>query len=100
MVVVPVDPEVDEAQDVDQEDRGERFERRQICFVRRLELEHHDRDENRDDAVAERLEPVLRHVGRASVAAVGHASIHPFGWSFRSPSAGRPAVSKHVIASP
>jgi hypothetical protein len=63
VMVVPVDPEVREGQHVGQERRQERPEGFEVRSVRNLQLEHHDRDEDRDHAVAEGLEAPLGHRG-------------------------------------
>jgi len=55
------DPEVHEAQRVGEKHRQHRAQRLEVRAVRHLELEHHDRDENRDDAVAERFETRFTH---------------------------------------
>src|SRR5260221_3172817 len=66
MVVAPVDAEKDEAQHVHQKRRQDRPERLDAGAVRHLQLEHHDRDEDRDHAVAERLESTFAHVSASS----------------------------------
>src|ERR1700752_3853703 len=61
MVVVPVDADVSEAEHVTQEHRQERPNRVQRVAVRRPEFQHHDRDDDGDDAIAERLETAFGH---------------------------------------
>src|SRR5690348_13677140 len=63
-MVVPVDAEVDEAQHVAQKDREHRTQRGERRVVRHVQLEHHDRDEDGDHAIAERFEPIRCHAGR------------------------------------
>ena len=61
VMIVPVDAKVHEAQHVAHEHRDKRRERFQVVAVRDLHLEDHDRDDDRQDPVAKRLEPVLAH---------------------------------------
>ena len=61
VMIVPVDAENHEAQHVGEEHRHDRLQRRPVGAVRHLELQHHDRDEDGDHAVAERLEPPFAH---------------------------------------
>src|SRR5450759_4047207 len=63
MVVVPVDGEVGEAQHVADEHVPQPPQVTELVAVRDREPQHHDRDEDGDDAVAESFEPVLRHAG-------------------------------------
>src|SRR3954471_4611042 len=63
VMIVPVDADVDEAEHVAQEHRDHRYEGREIRSVRYLHLQHHHRDDDRDHAIAERLEPALPHHG-------------------------------------
>src|SRR5450631_1564114 len=61
MMIVPVDAHVDEADHVAQEYRDERHERRQVGAMRRLQLQHHDGDDDRDHAIAECFESPFTH---------------------------------------
>src|SRR5262245_38940165 len=61
VVIVPVDREVDEAQDVAEKHGQQRRECADLASVWRTHFEHHDRDDDGDDAVAECLEPGFSH---------------------------------------
>ena len=61
VMVVPVDADVDEAQHIAQEDRQQRPQVGEGGPVRDLQLEHHDGDDDGDDAVAEGFQPSLPH---------------------------------------
>ena len=61
VMVVPVDADEHEAEHVGQEYRNQRPQGVPRHLVRDVELEHHDRDEDGDNAVAERLETSLCH---------------------------------------
>src|SRR5262245_65298131 len=61
MVIVPVDPEIQKAEQIGTEwhsNFAERFER---TFVRHLKLEHHYRDDDGKDSVTKGLEACLGH---------------------------------------
>ena len=66
-MVVPVDAEKDEAQNIRQEERQDRPERVEIRALRDFQLENHDRDDDRDHAVAERFQPPLGHLVRSII---------------------------------
>jgi hypothetical protein len=61
VMVVPVDAEVHEAQQVGEKRRHDRPQGMNSAPVGHVEFKHHDRDEDRDHAVAECLEPALGH---------------------------------------
>jgi hypothetical protein len=69
MVVVPVDPQEHEAQHVAEEHGQERLQGSEVGTVRDLQLQHHDRDENRDHAIAEGLQARLAHEKTATTGA-------------------------------
>ena len=56
VMVVPINADVDETQDVAEEDGQERFQRGEVRFVRDFQLQHHDGDDDGEDAVAEGFE--------------------------------------------
>lgn len=65
MMVIPVDPDMDEAENVADEDRPERKKIPQAVSMRRVEFQDHDCDEDGDDAVTEGFEPVFSHGKKA-----------------------------------
>src|SRR2546428_11365688 len=61
MVVAPIDPEKHEAEHVAQKRRDQRLQRRPVGSVWHPHFQHHDRDNDGNHTVAERLEPLLTH---------------------------------------
>src|SRR6266704_210140 len=61
VMVIPVDRNDDKAQNVGEEYWQERTERVETDDMRNAQLEHHDRNQDRDHAVAERTESVTVH---------------------------------------
>jgi len=61
-MVVPVNPDIDEAQDVAEENRGHRLQGRETCSLRRLQLQHHDRNDDGKHPIAECFHAALSHV--------------------------------------
>src|ERR1017187_3766145 len=57
VMVVPINADVDEAQDVAEEDGQERFQGGEVGGVRDFQFQHHDGDDDGEDAVAEGFEP-------------------------------------------
>src|SRR5258708_5112036 len=61
VVIVPINAHVDEAQHITQEIGDQGLERIRGFAVRHLELQHHDGDDDGDDAIAESFEPGAVH---------------------------------------
>src|SRR4051812_15887880 len=62
VMVVPVDADVDEAEQVaEQPHAGVVHEIGEVRAIGNLQLQHHDRDDDGEDAVAERLQPAGPH---------------------------------------
>src|ERR1700752_2048652 len=62
MVIIPVDADEDIAQQVAEKSRDHGTQARQRGFVRDAQIEHHDRDEDGDHAIAESFEPSFAHI--------------------------------------
>src|SRR5262245_60338757 len=69
MMVVPVDRNVDEAQNIAQKHWQQFRKGGSICTVRNLQLKNHNRDDDGDDAIAECGQTLLWH-GSASLVPV------------------------------
>lgn len=63
VVIVPVNPDVKEAQHVAEENRQQRAESAKVLAVRHLHFQHHNGDDDGDNAVTERLKATLAHYG-------------------------------------
>ncbi len=62
MVIIPVDADENIAQHVAEKSRNHWTQARQRGFVRDAQIEHHDRDEDGDHAIAESFEPSFAHI--------------------------------------
>jgi hypothetical protein len=61
VVIVPVDRQIDEAHDIRHKARGHAHEGRHIGTVRYPQLQHHDGDQDGDDAITERSKTIFSH---------------------------------------
>jgi hypothetical protein len=66
MMIDPVDSDDDEAQDVGKKGRPHFREGRRVWIVRRLQLQNHDGNENGENAIAERFDPVRFHASECN----------------------------------
>ena len=66
MVIVPVNADIDVAQDVAEKDGKHGFESLQICSTRNIHVKHHDRDDYCKHAIAECFESTFAHVNSST----------------------------------
>src|SRR5215469_4986471 len=62
VMVVPVNPDVDETQNVSQQDWNHRLQRHQTCSTRRFHFQHHDCDDDGKNTVTERFKATFVHI--------------------------------------
>ncbi len=62
MVVIPIDPHKNEADQIAEKHRDRGLKRRQIPSFGNFEFEYHDGDDNRNHTVAKRFQSPLRHL--------------------------------------
>ncbi len=67
VMIAPVDTDVNETEHVAHEHRQKRLQRFYSIAMWDLHFEHHDRNDDRNDAVAKRFESVLSHFGFESL---------------------------------
>src|SRR4051794_17404955 len=63
MMVIPVDPDVNEAHHITQEEWKQGLEHCETGATRHLDLENHDCNDDGENAVAERFHPIPVHDG-------------------------------------
>src|SRR5215467_5009292 len=61
MMVDPVNRDNDEAKNIREENRPHSRQGSRCWIMRRLQLQHHNRDENGDDTIAECFNPIRLH---------------------------------------
>ena len=61
MMIIPIDSDVREAKYVAHEHRPQRQQHVKTSTVGHLQFEHHDSDDDGDDAVAECFQPAFAH---------------------------------------
>jgi len=61
VMVVPEDTHVDKAQHIAAKHRQQFLQRSEIRPMRHLQFQHHDRNNDRDHAIAECFQPSLAH---------------------------------------
>ena len=62
MVIIPVNANVQKAQNVAEKHGQQRSQCSEAVAMRHLHLQYHDRDNDRDHAIAERLQPSFGHL--------------------------------------
>src|ERR1700744_3788549 len=61
MMIVPVNPHINKTEHITQENRQEWNERCNAVPLWRLQLQHHNRNDDRDPSIAKRLKPACPH---------------------------------------
>jgi hypothetical protein len=61
MMIVPIDRHINKAENVAEKDRDQAAERLPVSSARHLQFQHHDRDDDGDDAIAECGQPIPSH---------------------------------------
>src|SRR5688500_11117998 len=71
MMIVPIDAKVNEAEDVAEKHGQQRLQGGERRAVRHFQFQHHDGDDNRQHAIAERFESAFGHGRMITIVAVG-----------------------------
>jgi len=79
MMVVPVNPHVNEAQHIARENRKQRLQSRKVGPLRRFHFQHHDRDDHREHPITKRLHPPLGHASASVIRVAAGSSFHTLG---------------------
>jgi hypothetical protein len=61
VMIVPVNSYINEAHDIGEKNRQQRFQGGELDAVRHSQFEHHDGDDDRENTIAERFESVGLH---------------------------------------
>src|SRR6202035_5387251 len=98
-MVVPVDADEDEAQGVGRDVRQSRQNRAELAALRGTQLQHHDRDDDGEHAVAEGFDTVglggESHHGRSRGAAIAWLMMQSVSAAIRT--SGHPPAVPHAV---